>query len=43
MNGFRTHELFDAGVVLFPLNDQANWEMVILWAHNTVNTHELKT
>ena len=30
LNGFRTHDLCDAGAVLYQLSYQANWELVIL-------------
>ena len=29
LNGIRTHDLCDAGAVLYQLNYQANWELVI--------------
>ena len=31
LNGIWTHDLCDAGVVLYQLSYQANWELVILW------------
>ena len=31
LNGTRTHDLCDAGAVLYQLSYQANWELVILW------------
>ena len=34
LNGIRTHDLCDAGAVLYQLSYQANWELVILWARN---------
>ena len=34
LNGIRTHDLCDAGAVLYQLNYQANWELVILWVRN---------
>ena len=30
VNGIRTHDLCDAGAVLYQLSYQANWELVIL-------------
>ena len=30
----RTHDLCDAGAVLYQLSYQANWELVILWVRN---------
>ena len=30
LNGIRTHDLRDAGAVLYQLSYQANWELVIL-------------
>ena len=34
LNGIRTHDLCDAGAVLYQLNYQANWELVTLWVCN---------
>ena len=34
LNGIRTHDLCDAGAVLYQLSYQANWELVILWVRN---------
>ena len=34
LNGIRTHDLCDAGVVLYQLSYQANWELVILRVRN---------
>ena len=31
LNGIRTNDLCDAGVVLYQLSYQANWELVIFW------------
>ena len=31
LNGIPTHDLCDAGAVLYQLSYQANWELVILW------------
>ena len=33
-NGIRTHDLCDAGAVLYQLSYQANWELVLLWVRN---------
>ena len=33
LNGIRTHDLCDAGAVLYQLSYQANWELVILSGH----------
>ena len=34
LNGIRTHNLCDAGAVLYQLCYQANWELVMLWIRN---------
>ena len=34
LNGIQTHDLCDAGAVLYQLSYQANWELVILWVRN---------
>ena len=34
LNGIRTHDLYDAGAVLYQLSYQASWELVILWVRN---------
>ena len=34
LNGIRTHDLGDAGAVLYQLSDQAKWELVTLWVCN---------
>ena len=39
LNGIRTHDLCDAGAVLYQLSYQANWELVILWVRN-IPVHE---
>ena len=36
LNGIRTHDLCDAGAVLYQLSYQANWELVII--RNTLYT-----
>ena len=34
LNGIRTHDLCDAGAVLYQLSYPSNWELVILWVRN---------
>ena len=34
LNGIRTHDLWDTGVVLYQLSYQANWELLTLWVYN---------
>ena len=34
LNGIRTHDLCDAGAVLYQRSYQANWKLVILWVRN---------
>ena len=34
LNGIRTHDLCDAGAVLYQLSYQANWELATLWVRN---------
>ena len=40
LNGIRTHNLCDAGAVLYQQNYQANWELVTLWVRNTPINNE---
>ena len=43
LNGIRTHDLCDTGVVLYQLSYQSNWELVTSWVRNIpVDGEELK-
>ena len=35
LNGIRTHDLCNAGAVLYQLSYHANWELVMFWVHNS--------
>ena len=43
LNGIRTHDLCDTGVLLYQLSYQAAWELVALWVRNVpVDDEEYK-